>query len=676
MANYTQLITRILESHHQFLVEDWISLYLNHNEILDQSTLFSKPEWINRLLTVIEQLLINNDMLPAQILMDEFAFEQVAAGKSVEDGLDALFLGKQALLKYVLNNAKDEISLFASLPTADLVFNRLAVVYFQSYLDQSQRKSSKKVDMVADSNSTPLPTTYAGLEVHTVLKEMVLTLMNSINASQAFVYLKGKNEDTFYPFFSLGPLTVVDKQSFNMQPVNLENAQWLGSLFIEQEPMQIYPEEAMQVPLNLFRTLEMNSALILPISTQNQHLGFMVFAKSKTEEGRSFVSDQVHLAHTISHSMALALENELLYEEKKKRLAETDGLRQITFALLQKLNLEEVLEIVCAEARRLTAAQGSSVYLLHDEQWLHLAHHKGEQSTQNQKWLAVNDSQQGFAVLQKKPVIEALPVSEGLETFLLALPLQINNEIVGVLDVVKKHYQFTNDDIRIIKLFAAQATIAIENARIYQQSEQLAIWQERQRLARNLHDSVNQAVFGITLYAKAALRHLDAGKYDKLKQNLLDLTDTAKESLAEMRMLVHELHPPMIEQHGLVSAIENRLKTVEERVGIRCTFVADDHLEIPLFVEEELYRIVQEGLNNILKHSNAEEVRIILTQKDHQVQLIIEDNGVGFDLDRKMQIEGYVGLKSMRERAQNIDAIFDITTQLGGGTKISIKVGV
>jgi len=675
MANYTQLINRILESQHQFLVEDWISLYLNRTEILDQSTLFSKPEWINRLLIVIEKLLKNNDMLAAQLLMDEFAFEQVSAGKSVEDGLEAIFLGKQALNKYILIESKDEMALFASLPTADMVFNRLAVVYFQSYIEQSQKKNTKNIDLLVNSAASPLPTTYAGLEVHAILKEMVLTLMNSIKTSQAFVYLKGKNEDIFYPFFSLGPLTVLDKQTFNMQPVNLDDAHWLGTLFIEQEPLQIYPGEVAQVPLNLFRTLEMNSALILPISTQNQHLGFMMFIKGKTDD-RSFSADQVHLAHTISHSMALALENELLYEEKKKRLAETDGLRQITFALLQKLNLEEVLEIVCKEAKRLTSAQGSSVYLLHDENWLHMAHQEGETTTNNQKWLSVEDSQQGFAVKQKKPVIENLPAPQGLETFLLALPLQINNETVGVLDVVKKHYQFTSDDIRIIKLFAAQATIAIENARLYQQSEQLAIWQERQRLARNLHDSVNQAVFGITLYAKAALRHLDAGKYDKLKQNLLDLTDTAKESLAEMRMLVHELHPPMIEQRGLASAIENRLKTVEERVGVKCEFVMDDHLDIPLFVEEELYRIVQESLNNILKHSNAEKVSIHLAQKGRKVQLIIEDNGVGFDLDRKMQIEGYVGLKSMQERAQNIDAVFDISSQLGIGTKITVEVEV
>lgn len=675
MSNYTQLITRILDAYHQFLVEDWISLYLSRNEILDQSALFTRPEWINRLLTVIEKLLKNNDMLPAQILMDEFAFEQVLAGKSVEAGLDAIFLGKQALLRYILNEAKDEMAIFASLPTADMVFNRLATVYFQSFLEQAQKVSARTGGLLTAAEANPVPTTYAGLEVHSVLKDMVLTLMNSIHSSQAFVYLKGKNEDNFYPFFSLGPLTVIEKQAFNTQLVNIEGAQWLGSLFIEQEPIQISAQEAAQVPLNLFHTLEITSALLLPISTQNQHLGFMVFIKGR-EDDEKFLSDQVQLAHTISHSMALALENELLYEEKKKRLAETDGLRQITFALLQKLNLEEVLEIVSKEALRLTAAQASSVYLLHDEHWLHLAHHEGEFSGPNQKWLAVEGSQQGFAAMQKKPVVENITASGKTETFLLAVPLQINNETVGILDVVKKHYAFSTDDIRIIKLFAAQATIAIENARLYQQGEQLAIWQERQRLARNLHDSVNQAVFGITLYAKAALRHLDTGKFDKLKQNLLDLTDTAKESLAEMRMLVHELNPPMIEQRGLKSAIENRLKTVEERVGTRCHFQADDHLDIPLYVEEELYRIVQEALNNILKHSNAEEITISIHQRDRKVSLSIQDNGVGFDVDRKMKIEGYVGLKSMQDRAANIDARLTITSQLGCGTTINVEVEI
>ena len=219
------------------------------------------------------------------------------------------------------------------------------------------------------------------------------------------------------------------------------------------------------------------------------------------------------------------------------------------------------------------------------------------------------------------PLLINNPQSEELKDFykdsslsMLAVPLKMQGEVIGVLDVVNKKFGFTPEDVRVMKLFADQAAMAIEHARLYQSAEQVAILEERQRLARELHDSVNQALYGINLYASAANRKLAANDLDSVRKNLEILGTTARDALAEMRLLVFELRPPVLKQKGLVNAIQDRLKSVEERTGIEVGLKSRITSHIPMHIEEALYRIVQEALNNITKHAQAQHVTIHLIQ--------------------------------------------------------------
>ncbi len=195
---------------------------------------------------------------------------------------------------------------------------------------------------------------------------------------------------------------------------------------------------------------------------------------------------------------------------------------------------------------------------------------------------------------------------------------------------------------------ARQAAIAIENARLYQQAQSLAILEERQRLARELHDSVSQALYGIGLGAKTARALLERDP-----QQATDAVDyvigLAEAGLTEMRALIFELRPDTIEREGLVAALDRQVQAAQRRHEIRVTTSLGTEPDIPLAVKESLYRITQEALQNVVKHAPASAVQVTLQQSADELTLEIRDDGPGFD--STLPYHGHLGLRSMHERA-------------------------
>jgi signal transduction histidine kinase len=256
---------------------------------------------------------------------------------------------------------------------------------------------------------------------------------------------------------------------------------------------------------------------------------------------------------------------------------------------------------------------------------------------------------------------------------LMQVPIRVTGEVFGVFsaDYLQPHH-FTEEEKRLLMAFAHRAGLAIETARLYEREEQLAVMQERNRLARDLHDSVTQSLYGITLYAEVATQLLKTGEMDKAGMNLQELKGMALDALAEMRLLIYELRPSAFEQEGLAAAIRIRLDSVEGRVGLETNFVVEGEVVLPGPVEEGLYRIAQEALNNILKHASAKTVTISLAQESHMVRLEVADDGVGFD-PLQASKAGCIGLQGMRERAQDIGAEFEIHSQPGSGTRVIVR---
>ena len=202
-----------------------------------------------------------------------------------------------------------------------------------------------------------------------------------------------------------------------------------------------------------------------------------------------------------------------------------------------------------------------------------------------------------------------------------------------------------------------------------------AIVKERNRLAGDLHDSVTQSLYGILLHADAARGNLATGKTEQASEYLDEIKSAGKEALAEMRLLIFELRPPVLEREGLVAALETRLHTVERRAGLKTEFVSKIEERLPFEIEDGLYRISQEALNNALKHAQAQHIRLHLYHEGQMLKLEIVDDGRGFDLGSAKK-SGGMGLASMQERAKLLSWEVDIQTAPGEGTRITVEVKV
>ena len=204
------------------------------------------------------------------------------------------------------------------------------------------------------------------------------------------------------------------------------------------------------------------------------------------------------------------------------------------------------------------------------------------------------------------------------------------------------------------------------------QAEELATAKERNRLARELHDSVAQTLYGLTLQAEAASRQLNAGQTKEVENYLREIRESAQQTLQETRLLIFELRPPILESEGLVSALQARLESVESRSGLKTQIHLQEVGRLPNGIESGLYGISNEILNNILKHAHASVINVSLGKKAGNIFLEISDNGVGFSLDLAEQ-HGGLGLKGMRERAEQINADLRIISG-ENGTRVSVEV--
>lgn len=205
-------------------------------------------------------------------------------------------------------------------------------------------------------------------------------------------------------------------------------------------------------------------------------------------------------------------------------------------------------------------------------------------------------------------------------------------------------------------------------------SEQ-AVVGERNRIARELHDSVTQALYSLTLYADATRLALEADETEIATENLAQLRAMAREAMLDMRLLIFELRPSIVAENGLVAAIQARLEAVEDRSGIQTTLTVEDTRagahELPLAQETELYRIAQEALNNVDKHSRASSVQVSLRYATDQTTLQIRDDGIGFDATAH---HSGMGLHNIAQRVRSIGGMQHIASEPTKGTDLTITV--
>jgi signal transduction histidine kinase len=261
---------------------------------------------------------------------------------------------------------------------------------------------------------------------------------------------------------------------------------------------------------------------------------------------------------------------------------------------------------------------------------------------------------------------------------MLLAPLALKDQVIGGL--LLRHNEpdyYTERHVELTMAIANQATIAIENARLLSESRDKARLEERQRLARELHDSVTQALFSISLIARSAelVMQREGTQSDQIMEKMADLRQLTQGALAEMRALIFELRPGALEEEGLVEAIRKHAAAVEGREMLQVALVCKPTLDLPRLkpaAEEALYRIAQEALHNIVKHAGATQVEVCIEASASDFTLRVGDNGVGFDSSAVPA--GHMGLGTMRERARALGADYLVESEPGEGTTITVRV--
>ena len=246
----------------------------------------------------------------------------------------------------------------------------------------------------------------------------------------------------------------------------------------------------------------------------------------------------------------------------------------------------------------------------------------------------------------------------------------MEGEVLGLISFTREEAAgYSPDELERLAIVTDEVASFIDSNRQRQLSISLA---ERQRLVRDLHDSVTQQLYGLVMLAEAARAGIKTGVTDMPAKVIDNMADNARQALKEMRLFLYQMQPVDFARDGLELTLQQRLAAVEGRANINTKLFIDKKIALPAELQQSLYYITQEALNNTLKHAKAKNVSVTLKKRRINYILEIDDDGLGFD---QLAVKtGGIGIRSMKERVNQIGGKFKIVSAIGAGTKITVTV--
>jgi signal transduction histidine kinase len=425
---------------------------------------------------------------------------------------------------------------------------------------------------------------------------------------------------------------------------------------------------------------------------------------------RRFEQADVELLELLARHAAVAIENARLYSRERQRSERLALIARIGQIATSGLDLDELLQRAADAIHELLDYPNVDIPLIDtaDPQTL-VIRARGGSYKHRITWedrLPISTGIMGAAVRERRlqlvndvradPRYVTPPAGDVRSRAELAVPILLGDQALGVLNV-ESDRTFDQEDAASLQIVADSLAVAVRNARLFESAQRVAVLEERQRLSRDLHDSVTQHLFSLTLLSQSLAptwrRSLAEG--EQLTQRVLELT---RAGLAEMRALLAELRPsepvPELERaemalSGLASLRRDGLAVALQRhaahlagLGPPVAMDVDPRVELPFERAEVLYRIAQEALNNAVKHARARRVTVRLRADAENARLEVSDDGVGFTvpsaLDPALRATGMggLGLVGMRERAESIGARLRLRSAPGEGTTIEVVVPI
>ncbi len=423
--------------------------------------------------------------------------------------------------------------------------------------------------------------------------------------------------------------------------------------------------------------------LAIPLRVGGRSAGAMTLANPRG--GKPFTEEDLTLVQTFAAQAAVALEHARL-QERLQRLAAT--------SLASPRPLEEALKLLAQSVVEATDTVAAAIFLLDPDQHLYTAGVFGQPEDFARAMDAAGRAgarRPALTAIESRSVVileDAIshllsdplfqPAHDVLRRVswdtIVSLPLIQGGRVIGALSgYYPKEYQLSDAETVFLKAVAHQAALVAENAQLLASVRDQAAVEERQRLARELHDSVSQALYGIALGTRTA-QDLLAQDPARVGPPLDYVRQMAEVGLAEMRALIFELRPESLEKEGLVAALSKQAAAFRARHGIAVEEVFAAEPPVPLEVKLAVLRIAQEALHNAAKHARPERIEVRLEPREGALLLEVGDDGLGFD--PAADFPGHLGLRSMGERAFQLGGTLEISSAPGRGTRIRATIPV
>ncbi len=478
--------------------------------------------------------------------------------------------------------------------------------------------------------------------------------------------------------------------------VELQKLEIAGTVFSNGEPLWVDSETSYQdrfsdfIKMGTAGTAPIRAAAYLPLIVGKKPIG-CILAAFPTER----ILDETlrRLLITITEYCAQTLERSRLFEEEaearrnaERAMERVSRLQEMTAALAKAKTFEEVSELVITQGAAYIKADMGAYCVIHKGKWLKRIYTFGFDNPEDSAHTLIEITDAfpgGYAAAHRVPLWfmtteEMTAMCPAAAAFPMVaqctsqafLPLIAQDRVLGIaVFAFRSPPLWTDADQQVMAALMVQGAQAFERVRLAQEAEEAAKVHERQRLARDLHDAVSQTLFSSALIAEG-LPSQWSQKPEEASKLVVELMKLNKSALAEMRTLLLELRPEAVTRTALPTLIRQLIDAARGRRDIEASLeVHGGGDALPSDVHEMLYRIAQESINNILKHSQASEFRIHLIQEPQKAMLSVTDNGVGFDPERA--VVGF-GLENMRERAESVGAVVEIESEGGRGTSVTV----
>lgn len=373
--------------------------------------------------------------------------------------------------------------------------------------------------------------------------------------------------------------------------------------------------------------------------------------------------------------------------ERKNR--ELLALHAAAIDVYRELALDQVLQKVVEQARQLTDARYGALSVITEDHRIETFITSGISAEDRAR---IGPPPVGHGLLgvvlheghrlrlgdiQRDPRSVGFPPHHPPMRSLLAVPILCSGPFRGNLYLSDKvsHPEFTVEDEESLVRFATTAAIAIDNAYLHRRMNDLAVSEERLRIAHEMHDGLAQVLAYVNTKAQVVREHLKKGRNDEASKHLDQLASAAREIYADVRESIIGLRSAAMPGKSAADSLRDYVATWEAQNGIACRVHLDADLRLPAGAELQVLRIVQEALANVRKHARARHADIHVEHRDSRIRISVQDDGIGFNPAELGRSEfPRFGLSTMRERAESVGGLFQLDSIPGQGTKVTIEV--